>query len=132
MSIAAGQAEIVAVLDDMAENLAQVRALVTGGVEPPPTPTVTPTGQSSSKEIDWTLRGLKFLKVFYDAPGRSLHKSAASQAAKSAGYDPRGTAGFYVGNGSLVKVGDYRVLTDVGADWYEKNASQYPDELGDE
>lgn len=118
-------------LDELAETVAEVRALIAGDEEPTPAPNVTPSAGATTPDIDWTLRGLKFLKPFYDAPGRSLHKSAASEAAKKAGYDPRGTAGFYVGNGSLVKVGDYRVLTEVGATWFEDNAPHYPDELAD-
>jgi hypothetical protein len=113
-------------IDEISEALAVLRAEVAGDDEPGPVPTVTP---AADEEIDWNLRGLLFLKPFYDAPGRSLHKDAARQAALDAGYDPRGTAGFYVGNGSLVKVGDYRVLTDVGADWFESQSKSYPDEF---
>lgn len=49
-------------------------------------------------------------------------------AAVAAGYDPRGTAGFYVGsNASLKVVGKHRVLTDVGGEWYEDNVGVYPE-----
>lgn len=106
--------------------LAVLRAEIAGDDESGSGSTVTP---AADEEIDWNLRGLHFLKPFYDAPGRSLHKDAARQAALNAGYDLRGTAGFYVGNGSLVKVGDYRVLTDVGADWFESQSKSYPDDF---
>lgn len=119
-------------LDDMAEMLAEIRAMIAGtAAGEAKGPEVVTAGAPDADDVDWTLRGLRFLKPFYDAPGRSLHKTAASKAAKDAGYDPRGTAGFYVGNGSLVKVGDYRVLTNVGATWLEENAPHYP-ELGEE
>ena len=119
-------------LDDMAEALAEIRTMIAGpGAVEVPGPNVVAAEAPDADDVDWTLRGLKFLKPFYDAPGRSLHKTAASKAAKDAGYDPRGTAGFYVGNGSLVKVGDYRVLTDVGATWFKENAPHYP-ELGED
>jgi hypothetical protein len=115
-------------LDDLAEVLAEVRTMIAQGADETPGPAVADAATAAeSEDIDWTFRGLKFLKAFHDAPGRSLHKSAASQAAKDAGYDPRGTAGFYVGNGSLVKVGDYRVLTEIGAQWYSEYAVHYPE-----
>lgn len=114
-------------IDELTEGLAELRAEIAGTQEPSPVPTVTPT---ADEEIDWALRGLKFIKRFYDAPGRSLHKDAARQAALDAEYDPRGTAGFYVGQGSLLKVGDYRVLTDVGARWFEAVSPNYTEELG--
>lgn len=113
-------------IDEITEALSVLRAEFAGNDELAFEPTVTP---DSDEDIDWNLRALKFLKPFYDAPGRSLHRDAARQAALDAGYDPRGTAGFYVGNGSLVKVGDYRVLTDVGADWIERDSRKYPDDF---
>ncbi len=114
-------------IDEAIDTLAVLRAEIAGdegevvGV---------PVIESQTAGEDVVLRGLRFLKPFYDAPGRSLHKDAARQAALDAGYDPRGTAGFYTGNGSLLRVGDYRILTDVGAAWYEANAPRYGDELG--
>src|SRR5260370_23659228 len=70
---------------------------------------------------DSTRRALRFLKAFYDAPGHRLVASDASLAATAAGYDARGTAGFYTGkNGSLVTDGSWRVLTNSGRDWYEQ------------
>ena len=75
------------------------------------------------------LRGLCFLGSFYMASNRRLLPSAASEAARQAGYDPRGTGGFYTGNGCLRSDEDYRVLTQVGIDWFESEYPRYKEQL---
>ncbi len=113
-------------LDEVIDGLAELRAEIAGGEAEVVGVPVVPAAATGEDPV---LRGLRFLKPFFDAPGRSLHKDAARQAAIDAGYDPRGTAGFYTGNGSLLRVGNYRILTDVGATWYEANAPHYADQL---
>jgi len=115
-------------LDEVIDTLAELRVEIAGpeSIELGGVPTVPP---ATSQDVLNTIRALRFLKAFYDAPGHSLHKDAANAAAKSAGYDPRGTAGFYVGNGSLARIGDYRILTEVGQSWYEQHAPAHEDEL---
>ena len=71
------------------------------------------------------LRGLCFLGSFYVASNRRLQPSAVSEAARQAGYDPRGTGGFYTGNGCLRSDEDYRVLTQVGIDWFDSACPRY-------
>src|SRR5688500_8875538 len=93
-------------LDAILEQLQELRAAVADGTELGPT-----NGQGD----ELTLRRLRFLRPFYDAPGRSLHVDDVSELAREVGYDPRGTAGFYVGEGaSLVSVDEMRVLTRAG------------------
>ena len=75
------------------------------------------------------LRGLRFLGSFYVAPNRRLLPSAVSDAARQAGYDPRGTGGFYTGDGCLRSDEDYRVLTQVGIDWFESTYPSYKEQL---
>jgi hypothetical protein len=79
-------------------------------------------------QID-VLRGLRFLGSFYVASNRRLLPSDVSEAARQAGYDPRGTGGFYTGDGSLRSDGDYRVLTQVGIDWFEDIYPSYKEQL---
>ena len=68
------------------------------------------------------VRSLKFLRAFYDAPGQRLVASDASRAATAAGYDARGTAGYYTGrNGALRADGSWRILTDAGRELFERN-----------
>ncbi|MBV8220825.1 MAG: hypothetical protein JO085_10490 [Acidimicrobiia bacterium] len=83
---------------------------------------------AGDSELETKRRQARYLKVFYEAPGLSLHKDQARGAAVAAGYDNRGTAGFYVGDGCLVRVGDQRVLTPVGKAWYEANRDVIDDE----
>jgi hypothetical protein len=65
---------------------------------------------------------VKFLRPFYEAPDQRLLPSQARAAAIAAGYDPRGSAGFYSGNHPALKVEeDWRVLTDHGRKLYEEN-----------
>ncbi len=79
---------------------------------------------------DATVRALKFLKAFYEASGHRLVASDASLAATAAGYDARGTAGFYTGkNGSLRAEGSWRVLTDSGREWFEQYRHLLDDQL---
>ena len=66
---------------------------------------------------------------FYVASNRRLLPSAVSEAARQAGYDPRGTGGFYTGNGYLRSDEDYRVLTQVGIDLFESAYPRYKEQL---
>jgi alkylated DNA nucleotide flippase Atl1 len=68
----------------------------------------------------WT-RLLKYLRHFYDASDGRLHQETARDLAIQEGYDPRGVAGFYQGNASLRKQGEYRVITDAGRQLFEDN-----------
>lgn len=90
------QDKILARLDGLMDAVAELRALVIRDEAGAAAATNVTEAQPA---LDSTKRSLTFLKHFYDAPGRSLHKTAASQAAIAAGYDPRGTAGYYVGAG---------------------------------
>jgi hypothetical protein len=73
-------------------------------------------------ELDPTLRQLTFIKAFVDHGGR-LTAAQVSEAARDAGYDPRGTAGFYRGaEPFLVSDGDKRKLTAAGRGWFKENA----------
>jgi hypothetical protein len=93
--------------DQLAKDLQDLRALALGEVDADP---------------DWEWRRLaKFLGSFYQAPDQRLLPSQARAAALAAGYDPRGTAGFYSGHGPSLKAeGDWRVLTDAGRKLYEE------------
>lgn len=72
--------------------------------------------------IDPTLRQLTFLKAFVDHAG-TMTAAEVSEAAQDAGYDPRGTAGFYRGaQPFLVSKGEKRKLTTAGRDWFTANA----------
>ena len=82
----------------------------------PADPPIGPNGKPA--DVFDVLRGLRFLGSFYVASNRRLLPSAVSEAARQAGYDPRGTGGFYTGNGCLRSDEDYRVLTQVGIDWF--------------
>jgi hypothetical protein len=67
-------------------------------------------------------RALRFLKAFYDAPGRRLSTDEARRAAVAAGLSGRALAGFYAGTpGALQPEGDWCVLTPTGRQWYEEN-----------
>jgi hypothetical protein len=92
--------------DRLAKDLNELRALALGEAEADP---------------NWEWRRLAaFLRPFYEAPGQRLLPSQARAAAIAAGYDPRGTAGFYSGKRpSLRGDGDWRVLTDVGRKLFE-------------
>lgn len=133
--------ELLANLADLEETLAAIRRQVEQAAGLPLSTAVDDVEAAAAVGADIvgvsvggtdsTLRMLKFLKVFYDAPGRALTKPQANAAAKAAGYDPRGTAGFHVGkNASLKTVDESRVLTKVGRQWYELHAPEYAAELG--
>ncbi len=73
-------------------------------------------------EINPTLRQLTFIKAFVEHGG-SLTAAEVSEAALDAGYDPRGTAGFYRGaEPFLMSDGDKRTITAAGRNWFEANA----------
>jgi hypothetical protein len=76
---------------------------------------------------DWR-RVAAYLKAYVDAPNGRLSANRAAEAAKAAGYDPRGTGGFYTGaNYALKSEGPWRVITDAGRKLYE-TARAYIDE----
>jgi len=84
-----------------------------------------PVPPAEAADYAWRLkRSLRYLRHFYEAPGGRLHEDLARSLAKQEGYDPRGVAGFYQGTGSLRAEGSYRILTDVGRQWYEENRHQ--------
>jgi alkylated DNA nucleotide flippase Atl1 len=86
---------------------------------------IEPIIPEEDREYGWRmLRQLRYLRHFYDAPGRRHHHSVARELATREGYDPRGVAGFYQGTASLRKEGDFRVLTDAGRRYYEDNRHQ--------
>ncbi len=83
---------------------------------------IEPITPEEDREYGWRmLRLLRYLRHFYEAPGRRLHYEVARDLAIQEGYDPRGVAGFYQGAASLRKEGDFRVLTDAGGQLYEDN-----------
>jgi alkylated DNA nucleotide flippase Atl1 len=75
------------------------------------------------KEYGWRRRRwLSYIRHFYEAPGGRLHEDLARQLAVQEGYDPRGTAGFYQGDGAaLAKDDEFRLLTDAGRRFFEEN-----------
>lgn len=73
-------------------------------------------------QLDPALRQLTFIKAFVDRGG-SMTAAEVSEAAIDAGYDPRGTAGFYRGaDPFLVSQGEKRRLTKAGREWFKENA----------
>jgi hypothetical protein len=112
-------------LDVIQSELDRLRAdLESGRSAGPP---IGPNGKPA--DVFDVLRGLRFLGEFYVAPNHRLLPSAVSEAARQAGYDPRGTGGFYTGNGCLRSDEDYRVLTQVGIDWFESTYPTYREQV---
>ena len=112
-------------LDVIQSELDRLRADLESGL--PADPPIGPNGKPA--DVFDVLRGLRFLGSFYAAPNRRLLPSDVSEAARQAGYDPRGTGGFYTGNGCLRSDKDYRVLTQVGIDWFESTYPRYQEQL---
>jgi hypothetical protein len=112
-------------LDVIQSELDRLRADLESGL--PADPPIGPNGKPA--DVFDVLRGLRFLGSFYVAPNHRLLPSAVSEAARQAGYDPRGTGGFYTGNGCLRSDEDYRVLTQVGIDWFESTFPRYKEQL---
>lgn len=112
-------------LDVIQSELDRLRADVESGL--PADPPIGPNGRPA--DVFDVLRGLRFLGSFYVAPNRRLLPSAVSDAARQAGYDPRGTGGFYTGDGCLRSDEDNRVLTQVGIDWFESTYPSYKEQL---
>jgi hypothetical protein len=112
-------------LDVIQSELDRLRADLESGL--PADLPIAPNGKPT--DVLGVLRGLCFLGLFYVAPNRRLLPSAASEAARQAGYDPRGTGGFYTGNGCLRSDEDYRVLTQIGIDWFESEYPKYKEQL---
>jgi len=112
-------------LDVIQSELDRLRADLESGL--PADPPIGPNGKPA--DVFDVLRGLCFLGSFYVAPNRRLLPSAVSDAARQAGYDPRGTGGYYTGNGCLRSDEDYRVLTQVGIDWFESTYPTYKEQL---
>jgi hypothetical protein len=112
-------------LDVIQSELDRLRADLESGL--PADPAIGPNGKPA--DVFDVLRGLRFLGSFYVASNRRLLPSAVSEAARQAGYDPRGTGGFYTGDGCLRSDEDYRVLTQVGINWFESEYPRYKDQL---
>ena len=112
-------------LDVIQSEVDRLRADLESGL--PADPPIGPNGKPA--DVFDVLRGLRFLGSFYVASNRRLLPSAVSEAARQAGYDPRGTGGFYTGNGCLRSDEDYRVLTQVGIDWFESTYPRYKEQL---
>jgi hypothetical protein len=112
-------------LDVIQSELDRLRADLESGLTADPP--IGPNGKPA--DVFDVLRGLRFLGSFYVASNRRLQPSAVSEAARQAGYDPRGTGGFYTGNGCLRSDEDYRVLTQVGIDWFESTYPRYKVQL---
>jgi hypothetical protein len=112
-------------LDVIQSELDRLRADLESDL--PTGPPIGPNGKPA--DVFDVLRGLRFLGEFYVAPNRRLLPSAVSEAARQAGYDPRGTGGFYTGNGCLRSDEDYRVLTQVGIDWFESTYPTYREQV---
>jgi hypothetical protein len=88
---------------------------------------IGPSGKPA--DVFDVLRGLRFLGAFYVAPNHRLLPSDVSDAARQAGYDPRGTGGYYTGDGCLRSDEDYRVLTQVGINWFESTYPTYREQV---
>jgi hypothetical protein len=112
-------------LDVIQSELDRLRADLESGL--PADRPIGPNGKPA--EVFDVLRGLRFLGSFYVAPDHRLLPSAVSEAARQAGYDPRGTGGFYTGNGCLRSDEDYRVLTQVGIDWFKDTYPGFKEQL---
>jgi hypothetical protein len=112
-------------LDVIQSELDRLRADLESGL--PADSAIGPNGKPA--EVFDVLRGLRFLGSFYVASNRRLLPSAVSEAARQAGYDPRGTGGFYTGDGCLRSDEDYRVLTKVGIKWFESEYPRYKEQL---
>lgn len=112
-------------LDVIQSELDRLRADLESGL--PAAPPIGPNGKPA--DVFDVLRGLRFLGSFYVAPNRRLLPAEVSEAARQAGYDPRGTGGYYTGNGCLQSDEDYRVLTQVGTDWFESTYPSYKQQL---
>jgi hypothetical protein len=112
-------------LDVIQSELDRLRADLESGL--PADPPIGPNGKPA--DIFDVLRALRFLGAFYVAPNHRLLPSAVSDAARQAGYDPRGTGGYYTGDGCLRSDEDYRVLTPVGIDWFESTYPRYKEQL---
>lgn len=83
--------------------------------------------QEEDPLFDWR-RIAAYLGAFVNAPDGRLSANRAAEAAKQAGYDPRGTGGFYTGtNNALKSDGPWRVITDAGRRLYD-TARAYIDE----
>lgn len=97
--------------DSIERDLAALRLLVVGDAHAP------------AQDPQGWIRYTRLLEAFVQAPQNRLLAGQVSQLARSLGYDPRGTAGFYAGKSpSLKKQGDWRVLTDVGRSLYKEHA----------
>ena len=112
-------------LDVIQSELDRLRADLESGIS-----AAVPIGPNGKPaDVFDVLRGLRFLGAFYVAPGHRLLPAAVSETARQAGYDPRGTGGFYTGNGCLRSEGEFRVLTQVGAEWFARTYPDYKDQL---
>jgi hypothetical protein len=81
-----------------------------------------PTSPDESNEIDES-SVLAVLTEFEQAPGGSLHKLEAHQAARRAGLDhPRLAALYRRDPAFLAAQGEQRVLTDAGREWLAEHA----------
>jgi len=112
-------------LDVIQSELDRLRAILESNL--PADQPIGPNGKPT--DVFGVLRGLRFLGSFYVAPDHRLQPSAASEAARQAGYDPRGTGGFYTGDGCLRSDEDYRELTPVGLDWFVRTYPIYREQL---
>lgn len=122
----AALAELTSLEESAARLRLHLQAAAGRPVELPPT-----VAGGGEPEFDANLRALRFLKAFVDAPANALTVDQTRDAAKAAGYDPRGVGGFYIGaNASLRSVDQSRILTATGRGWYEEFAPQYAAELG--
>lgn len=120
-----GQDEILERADELTDKAIAIwPGPITGVDNPEDKEQIEPT-ISEELEHNWQwFRELRYLRHFYEAPDGRLHKDEARELAIQEGYDPRGTAGFYQGTGSLRREGDYRVLTDAGRQKYLRHRHQ--------
>lgn len=120
-----GQDEILERADELADKAITIWPGPITGVDNPEDKEQIEPAISEELEHNWQwFRELRYLKHFYEAPDGRLHKDEARELAIQEGYDPRGTAGFYQGTGSLRREGDYRVLTDAGRQKYLRHRHQ--------
>jgi len=120
-----GQDEILERADELTDKAIAIWPGPIIGVDNPEDKEQIEPTISEELEHNWQwFRELRYLRHFYEAPDGRLHKDEARELAIQEGYDPRGTAGFYQGTGSLRREGDYRVLTDTGRQKYLRHRHQ--------
>jgi hypothetical protein len=108
-----------------AERAARIRDVLHQSVAEVERLLALPTSPDESNEIDESAV-VAALAEFEQAPGGTLHKLEAHQAARRAGLDhPRLAALYRREPAFLVAQGDQRVLTDAGREWLAERSVRH-------